>query len=120
VTVVPWDILYTDEFRNWWDQLDEDEQDSVNFGVRLIQEHGPHLPRPHADTVHGSAYRNMKELRCQHEGRPYRVLFIFDPRRNAVLLVGGDKTGNNRWYKENVPRADAIYAGYLQETGQSE
>lgn len=91
---------------------------AYTFGVRLLQEHGPNLQRPHADLIDGSAYRNMKELRCQHHGRPYRVLFIFDPKRNAVLLIGGDKTGNMRWYEENVPRADAIYAAYLRETGQ--
>lgn len=114
-----WEILYTDEFAAWWHGLDEDEQDSITFSVRLLQEHGPNLQRPHADVVHRSAYRNMKELRCQHQGRPYRILFIFDPRRNAVSLIGGDKTGNVRWYEENVPRADAIHAAYLRETGQS-
>lgn len=57
----------------------------------------------------------MRELRVQHEGRPYRVLYAFDPRRVAILLIGGDKTGNNRWYEENVPRADAIYDEHLGE-----
>lgn len=57
----------------------------------------------------------MRELRVQHEGRPYRVLYAFGPRRVAILLIGGDKTGNNRWYEENVPRADAIYDEHLRE-----
>jgi len=57
----------------------------------------------------------MRELRIQHEGRPYRVLYAFDPRRTAMLLVGGDKTGNNRWYDEYVPLADAIYDRHLLE-----
>jgi hypothetical protein len=117
---VTWDILYTDEFAEWWDRLTIAEQESVSFGVGLLKEHGPLLQRPHADVIQGSAHRNMKELRCQHHGRPYRVLFIFDPRRNAVLLIGGDKTGNDRWYEENVPRADAIYLAYLSETGQGD
>jgi hypothetical protein len=56
----------------------------------------------------------MKELRTQHRGRPYRTLFAFDPRRVAILLIGGDKTGNDRWYEEFVPRADKIYAEHLQ------
>ena len=56
----------------------------------------------------------MKELRTQHRGRPYRTLFAFDPRRVAILLIGGDKTGNDRWYEEFVPRADQIYAMHLQ------
>lgn len=57
----------------------------------------------------------MRELRIQHEGRPYRVLYAFDPRRTAILLIGGDKTGNNRWYEESVPLADAIYDRHLRE-----
>jgi hypothetical protein len=57
----------------------------------------------------------MRELRIQHQGRPYRVLYAFDPRRAAILLLGGDKTGNSRWYDENVPKADALYDDYLRE-----
>ena len=55
----------------------------------------------------------MRELRVQHQGRPYRVLYVFDPRRVALLLVAGDKTGNNRWYEENVPVADRLYDEHL-------
>jgi len=73
------------------------------------------LPRPLADTVRGSKYPNMRELRIQHQGRPYRVLYVFDPRRVGVLLIGGDKTGKSRWYEEFVPKADAIYAQHLRE-----
>jgi hypothetical protein len=57
----------------------------------------------------------MRELRCQHQGRPFRVLYVFDPRRSAVLLIGGDKTGNSRWYEDMLPKADEIYAAYLDE-----
>jgi len=57
----------------------------------------------------------MKELRVQHEGRPYRILFAFDPRRTGLLLIGGDKTGNNRWYEEFVPKADAVFTEHLRE-----
>lgn len=113
-----WPILFTDEFEAWWKDLSEREQASLNAGVLLLQQYGPLLNRPYADTIHGSAYSNMKELRCQHEGRPYRVLFIFDSLRNAVLLIGGDKTGNNHWYEENIPKAEAIYREYLAETNQ--
>jgi hypothetical protein len=57
----------------------------------------------------------MRELRTQHEDRPYRVLYAFDPRRSAILLLGGDKTGNDRWYEEHVPVADTLYEEYLRE-----
>jgi len=118
MTFVAWEVEYTDEFGSWWNSLSADEQDSINFGVRLLQERGPNLKRPFADTIAGSRYPNMKELRCQHEGRPYRVLYAFDPRRTAILLIGGDKTGKPNWYEENVPRADAICARHLKEVGK--
>jgi hypothetical protein len=110
-----WDVEFTDEFGEWWDGLSADEQESIDFGVVLLQERGPHLKRPHADAISGSAYPNMRELHCQHEGRPYRVLYAFDPRRVGVLLIGGDKTGSDRWYEEFVPKADAIYRKHLKE-----
>jgi hypothetical protein len=114
-----WEVEYTDEFGAWWDGLSEDEQDSINFGVRLLQERGPHLKRPHADTLDDSKYPNMKELRCQHEGRPYRVLYAFDPRRIGIMLIGGDKTGNPDWYQEYIPKADALYEQHLKEITQN-
>jgi hypothetical protein len=70
---------------------------------------------PHSSAVETSRQSHMRELRIQHEGRPYRVLYAFDSRRVAVLLIGGDKTGNNRWYEDFVPRADAIYDQHRQE-----
>src|SRR6266702_3118211 len=68
----------------------------------------------HVDSVASSKHANMKELRVQHRGRPYRVLFAFDPRRTAVLLIGGNKTGKGRWYKEFVPIADRLYDEHLE------
>ena len=107
-----WDVEFTDEFGAWWDSLSAEEQISVDSGVRLLQDFGPILPRPYADSIHGAAY-NLKELRIQHKGRPYRVLFAFDPRQVAMLLIGGDKTGNARWCDEFVPKAEAIYKQHL-------
>jgi len=108
-----WDIEFTDEFERWWNDLSEDEQDSVDQMVRLLQMRGPSLGRPHADLIQSSRHSNMKELRVQHAGRPYRVLFAFDPKRCAILLTGGDKTGNDRWYEEFVPIADRLYEEHL-------
>ena len=112
-----YEVECTDEFSAWWESLNEAEQESVDFSVRLLEERGVHLKRPHADTVHGSKYTNMRELRVQHQGRPYRILYAFDPRRTAILLIGGDKTGNAAWYQEFLPTADAIYARHLKEIG---
>jgi hypothetical protein len=110
-----YEVEFTAEFESWWNSLDENEQESVDFSVRLLEERGIHLRRPHADAVHGSKFTNMRELRCQHEGRPYRVLYAFDPRRTAILLIGGDKTGRPDWYEEFVPKADRIYQRHLGE-----
>lgn len=108
-----WAVEFTDEFERWWEELSEDEQVDVAAKVRLLEELGPALARPHADSVQGSRHPNMKELRVQHSGRPYRVLFAFDPRRCAILLLGGDKTGNARWYDENIPIADKLFDEHL-------
>ena len=108
-----WEVEFTTEFEDWWNSLSEDEQADVNAKVILLQKLGPSLPRPHADLIHSSRHANMKELRIQHAGRPYRVLFAFDPRRSAILLIGGDKTGNDRWYEEFVPVADGLYDRHL-------
>ena len=76
-------------------------------------ENGVALGHPHSSAVAGSKHGHMRELRVQHQGRPFRVLYAFDPRRIAILLIGGDKTGNDRWYEEFVPRADRIYDAHL-------
>ena len=85
----------------------------VNAKVLLLQRFGPALRRPHSDAIACSKHSNMKELIIQRAGRPYRVLYAFDPRRCAILLVGGDKTGDDRWYEKFVPIADRLYDQHL-------
>jgi hypothetical protein len=110
-----WDVEFTDEFRDWWDSLNEAEQDAVSRGVDKLELLGPALGRPAVDTIKGSRHPNMKELRTQHAGRPLRTFFAFDPRRTAILLIGGDKTGDTRFYERIVPQADDLYDRYLEE-----
>jgi hypothetical protein len=112
---VAWDVEFSNEFGEWWDGLTAAEQKSVDFTVSILQELGPVLRMPHSSGIEMSRHTHMRELRIQHEGRPYRVLYAFDPRRAAMLLIGGDKTGNRRWYEEYVPVADAIYDRHLHE-----
>lgn len=111
---MPYEVEYTDEFGGWWSGLTEAEQDSVEYGVRLLESRGPHLPFPFSSGITRSRHAHMRELRIQHEGRPYRVLYAFDPRRNAILLLGGDKTGDGRWYDRNVPVADDLYDEHIE------
>lgn len=109
------DVEYTDEFESWWAELSEEEQVSIAASVQLLEEYGTNLPFPHSSSVNGSDHGHMRELRIQHEGRPYRVLYAFDPMRSAILLIGGDKTGNDRWYQEFIPIADSLYNDHIAQ-----
>ena len=105
---------YTDEFESWWENLNEDEQESVASYVLLLEARGPMLGYPFSSGIEQSKHSHMRELRVQHGGRPYRVLYAFDPRRVGILLIGGDKTGDDRWYDKYVPIADKIYEEHLE------
>ena len=108
-----WDVEYTDEFGEWFQELDLGAQEEVAVNVDLLEEQGPHLGFPKTSAVISSRYDHMRELRVQHAGHPLRILYAFDPRRAAILLLGGDKTGDPRWYEVNVPIADRLYADHL-------
>ncbi len=108
-------VEFTDQFGEWWDSLDAEEQTSVRASVHLVEERGVTLGYPHSSGIKGSRHSHMRELRIQHGGDPYRVLYAFDPRRVAILLIGGEKTGDDRWYEKMVPVADALYDEHLKE-----
>ena len=110
-----WEVEYTDEFGDWWAGLSEGQQEDITVVVELLAEHGSDLRFPHSSGVAGSRHGHMRELRIQSAGRPVRVFFAFDPRRTAILLIGGDKTGDNRFYKRFVPLADRLYDDHLKE-----
>jgi hypothetical protein len=113
-----WEVEVSDEFREWYSSRTVDLREAIAAAVDALAQAGPDLGRPLVDTLKGSRYPNMKELRVQHQGRPYRILFIFDPRRNAYLILGGDKSGDPRWYEVAIRKADRIYAQYLREIGE--
>ena len=92
-----------------------DQQDAVAARVELLMEYGPNLPHPYSSDIRSSRHGVMRELRLQRHGRPVRVFYAFDPRRASILLIGGDKTGNDRFYEEYVPIADALYDEHLEE-----
>jgi hypothetical protein len=109
-----WEVEYTDEFESWWNTLSEEEQAEINTKVELLEEHGPTLPRPYPDVITSSRHSHMKELRGKVEERHLRVLYAFDPRRTALLLIGGDKTGDPKWYERFVPIADDLFDEHLR------
>jgi hypothetical protein len=110
---VAWQVEYTEEFEGWWNGLTEEEQVAVDVKVRLLEEKGPSLQHPHSSGIKSSKHQHMRELIVQCHGEPFRVLYAFDPRRTAVLLIGGNKTGDNRWYEVFVPVADRLYEQHL-------
>ena len=109
-----WDVEYTHEFEAWWESLSIEEQERVSAAVELLEQRGPNLGRPVADRISGSTIHNLKELRPS--GTNIRILFAFGPERSAILLLGGDKTGEwERWYTEAIPVAERLFAEYLDE-----
>jgi hypothetical protein len=112
-----WEVEYTDEFEAWWNTLSEDEQAAIAVRVERLQEDGPLLRRPIVGEITGSRFDpQMKEIVVEQGRASIRVLFIFDPRRTAILLTGGDKAGTwNRWYRTAVPDADRLYEQHLEE-----
>lgn len=108
-----WEVEYTDEFGEWWETLSVEEQIDIDAVVQLLEAKGPILPYPYSSDVKGSRYGQMRELRIQHKGQPYRILYAFDPRRIAILLIGGKKTGDEKWYEKLLPIADRLFAEHL-------
>jgi hypothetical protein len=112
-------VVYTDEFGAWFEVLSEAEQDRVYRSVGLLEQYGVTLPFPHSSAVKGAAFA-LRELRTQAQGDPLRTLYAFDPLRQAVLLIGGDKTGDEQFYSRMIPIAQKIWNNYLEETGRKE
>lgn len=102
--------------REWLVTLDEKTFAEVSAAIDLLAQHGPHLGRPFVDTVAHSRINNLKELRPGSPGRSeIRILFAFDPRREAIMLVAGDKRGErHRWYRKNIRRAEHLFEQHLK------
>lgn len=107
------------EYKDWLVGLDEETQDSILVSIRLLQERGPSLSRPYADTLENTNLVNLKELITQHKGKPYRSLYAFDPQRSAILLVGGDKSRKKNWYKKSISLAEKRFVLHLEQ-GESD
>lgn len=111
-----WEVILLEEVERWYLTLDEDAMAAVTGAIDLLELEEPTLGRPTVDKVNGSKSHNIKELRPA--GTSIRVLFIFDPRRQAILLLGGDKAGNwKSWYDNNIPIAERRYENWLATEG---
>ena len=116
-----WEIEGPDEFSDWYDSLSVDQRALIDARVDELADKGPMLRRPIVGEISSSRIHNMKELRASAGPAQLRVLFVFDPARTAILLLGGNKAeGNawNAWYSTAIPHAEDLYAEYLKETGQ--
>ena len=112
-----WTVRFQDAFEEEFEKLDKRVQDGVLAAARLLEDYGPRLGRPHADTLKGSKHANMKELRVGVAGGVWRIAFAFDPTREGILLVAGDKSGGgeDRFYKRLIEKADKRYASHLKQ-----
>ena len=110
-----WEVEYTDEFGVWWATLTGAEQEDISAVAEILMERGPDLPFPYSSSVEGSKHSHMRELRVQSSGQPVRVFYAFDPTRTAILLIGGNKTGDKRFYKKIIPIADRLYDEHIAQ-----
>ena len=110
-----WTIERTDEILAWLTQLDDDAKEAIYKNLLILKHIGPSLGRPRVDSIKQGKYKNMKELRVKNKKRQFRILFAFDPDRKAILLVGGDKRGDKRFYQRLIPIADKLYENYLEK-----
>ena len=111
------EVIGTGEFQEWFDGLSDKDSDAVTAIIDLLEQMGVALPFPYSSAIRGAKIA-LRELRIQSGGKPLRVFYTFDPRRNAVVLTGGDKTGDSNFYEQKVRESERIYADYLKETGQ--
>ena len=110
---MPFTVNTSEEFDAWFQAQEDNLKDRIAAAIQPLEVFGPRLGRPHVDTLKDSSLSNLKELRVQYRGEPYRILFAFDPRREALLLVGGNKAGDKRFYKTMIPKAEAIFQKHL-------
>lgn len=111
-----WHVETTDRFDKWFKSLDAVDRENVLVSLMLLQDRGPKLSRPYADTIKRSKFVNMKELRIQSKGDPIRAFFAFDPERKGIVLCAGKKVGKDkRFYDEMIPIADNEYSEHLEK-----
>lgn len=112
---MPWEVILLDEVVDWFERLPQATAELVAAAIDVLEANGPSLGRPLVDTLEGAEPKNLKELRPGSRGRSeIRILFAFDPKRRAILLVAGNKTGTwRRWYAANIPLAEERYRKWL-------
>jgi hypothetical protein len=113
-----WEVIRTEEFILWVSSLDDDAKEAIFKHVTILKRLGPSLGRPYVDTIKGSKFTNLKELRIQNKKRVFRIFFVFDPNRNIFLILGGDKKSNSRFYEEMISKVEKLYSEHLRQLGE--
>ena len=111
-----WKIITSEKFDTWFLEQSDDEKAAILGKIYLLEEYGPNLSRPYADTLKGSKFANLKELRIKTGSHVFRVTYIFDPEQNGLILIGGDKKGKNqkKFYNDLIKESEQIYTTYLE------
>ncbi|HNG73407.1 MAG TPA: type II toxin-antitoxin system RelE/ParE family toxin [Candidatus Obscuribacter sp.] len=112
---MPYELVLLDNFVVWLDEQEEERRIKILGHLDLLEERGPLLGRPYVDTIKGSKIPNLKELRVQHKTEPIRILFAFDPKQQAVIILGGSKQADKRWYDTNIPISEKLFFEHLEK-----
>ncbi len=112
---MPYEVILLDEFADWLDEQGEEPRLRILAHLELLADRGPLLARPYADTLKGSKIPNLKELRVSYRREPIRILFAFNPKQQAVVILGGTKQADKRWYEVNIPIAEKLFVEYLEK-----
>lgn len=106
------EVIFTDEFKEWLESNDRTVRNRLSMIISILRQYGVTTPFPYSSMLFGTKY-NFRELRAEIKDQPYRMIYIFDPKRNAVMLLGGNKSGEKRWYEKSIAKAEKIYEKYL-------
>jgi hypothetical protein len=113
-----WELKWTDQCKEWISYLDDNTKEDILAHLLVLEEKGPALGRPYADTIAGSKIKNLKELRVQSNRKVIRIFFVFTKTRVGLLLAGDDKRGNKRFYEKMIPTVEKIYSDWLESESE--
>jgi hypothetical protein len=110
-----WKVYRTDEFKEWFDNLDFEAKEPILKDIIILSNYGPSLSRPYVDTLKGSKLNNLKELRTKFKNNYFRIIFAFDPERDIILLVGGNKSNDKNFYSKIISKAEKIFLKHIDD-----
>jgi len=110
-----WKVYRTDEFKEWFDNLDFEAKEPILKDIIILSNYGPSLSRPYVDTLKGSKLNNLKELRTKFKNNYFRIIFAFDPERDIILLVGGNKSNDKNFYSKIISKAEKLFLKHIDD-----